>query len=167
MDHLLAKITIPRDEIQPGKSTSGIVTFTVSRWLSFSFKDLTCEASSCFPVRDIEFHCETLGDELPVRDPFWHAIARYQVDKLTWEPDRYTGGTGVLKVEGMTIERPVGTGMDMIRYEVLDRQGKKIQGGELYLGNFKEGDRFTAGIQFYTLMPGEAYDVSFMDPNKK
>lgn len=162
-EHYFARVQIPVYDILPGKSTSGTVYFEVSKGMSFSFKNLSCEAAMCLPIRDIAFDCGTLPRELILKDPFWHSEARYRVDQVSWISERSTGSMGSLVIEGVKTAGAKGTGPDMVRYQITSSQGKKIQGGELYLGRYDEGDPFKADIFLTNLTPGEKYIVDLSE----
>ena len=160
-NHLAARISIPQAELKPGKSPSGTVYFSVKNGFAFHFKDQSCEALNCLPLQEFSFVCNEIPQDVVIRDPFWHSESRYQVQELSWLAEPYMGGMVILTVQGTKLEGPAGTGPDLITYEVVDRKGEKLQGGELYMGRYEKGDSFSAQIMLNGLIPGEEYILHF------
>ena len=159
-DHHFARITIPAEDLKPGQSVYGTVKFKVSRLFSFSFKK-TCQAEACLPLREFLMDCPQINEDLPIRDPFWHSVSTYRVDSLTMDWQPYMENSVNLLVNCRKLEKAKGTGADVIRYDVTDRKGEVVQGGELYLGNYRVGEKITASILLNHLLPGEKYSISF------
>ena len=159
--HLAAKIRIPEDQVKQGKSVSGTVKFSVKNGFSFHLKDLSCEANNCLPIEDFSFVSQQLPMEIKIKDPFWHSQTAYRVDQLTWMAEPAMGGIVNLMIHGEKTLGAAGTGPDLIRYEIQNTQGEKLQGGELYMGRYEEGDSFTAQLILNDLTPGEEYVIEF------
>lgn len=159
--HLAVRIRIPEDKVKPGKSVSGTVKFSVKNGFSFHLKDLSCEANNCLPIEAFSFVSQQLPLEIRIKDPFWHSQSAYRVDKLTWMAEPAMGGIVNLMIHGEKTEGANGTGPDLIRYEIKDEKGEKVQGGELYMGRYEAGDSFTAQLILNDLIPGEEYAIEF------
>ena len=159
--HLAAQIRIPGEKLKLGKSVSGTVKFSIKNGFSYHLKDLSCEANNCLPVEELSFTYEQLPQEIHIKDPFWHSESVYRIDELTWNADPSMGGIVNLAVRGQKLDGEKGTGPDMIRYDVYDAQGEKVQGGELYMGRYEIGDSFTAQLILSNLIPGETYAIQF------
>lgn len=159
-DRFKAQVILGREELTEGLTSSGTVTVKIKNGLAFSFKDLSCEADFCLPLKVCSFQYGELGQEILLEDPFWHSTSKYKITALTPIMDPYTEGNVNLLVEGVKTQGKAG-GMDQIRYRVSDSQGNSAGGGELYLGKYDDGDAFGAEILLYGLVPGESYQISF------
>ena len=159
--HLAAKIAISEEKLQKGKSVSGTVKFSVKNGFSFHLKDLSCEAKNCLPIQELSFVCQEIPQDIHIKDPFWHSESVYRVEGLTWMAEPAMGGNVNLIVKGKKLDGEKGTGPDLIRYDVYDPQGEKVQGGELYMGRYEKGNSFTAQLLLSDLIPGETYVIRF------
>ena len=159
--HNRARVRIDPDEMKPGKSTSGTVYFSVKKTFKFSFEEEQCKAELCLPIQQYYFEMQQTPQEIIIKDPFWHSEAKYRVDKLSWDAERYMGTVVNLTLHGQKVQGPKGTGTDMIRYQIVDSNGEVQQSGEIYMGRYSDGDKFTASIFCNDLIPGEDYLIQF------
>ena len=159
-EQYLAELRIPAEDIVSGKSTNGTVYLTVYKDDTVRFDEVSCSASYCLPVSDVEFIFDTLPLSIDVKGYDGSIESTIQIDNITYSFEKdYIPQVNIIvsgaKIYGKTNSSP---SYDMISYKLYDSEEYLITTGFIYLTFLDQGDKFKDdSIVIFDITPGETY----------
>lgn len=162
-ERYLGSVSIPCSEIKKGKTTSGLIYFTVYKNGDILFDESTLDIAYHLPIAQAQLSAPSLPITV---GEYWSMLgsAKVCITDIDYELDEYTGTMMAVNLSGEVVHKDSSFSQIMFTYKVLDKEGRVVDSGTAITDNLSVGDKFkNLTIYVKNIIPGEQYCLELSD----